>query len=216
MRTLLYIVLISLFASCGSERRTNEPIPANYFSGDFTYFADVANFYDCATKKMFPVANLGEFIVAQRKYMSMNPEMAEKIFITFRGHIEYLLSMEESQGEIKTIIIDSLISMSRTEQCDENYYPVGVYQSEGEGIKSVLRIRGDHTFTETEYNKHGVETTEEGTWGMASKLELVLDYESEMEKQELFEYIPARESLVKNINKRNKADKALVYKKVYL
>lgn len=216
MRTLLYIALIGLFASCGSGRRMNEPVAANYFSGDFAYFADAANFFDCATGERFPVSNQGEFILAQQKYMEMNPEMGERIFITFKGHIEYLPSMEESQGKIRTIIIDSLMSLSRSEKCEENYSPVGVYQSEGEGIKSVLRMRGDYTFTEIEYDKDGAETTWEGTWGMASKLQLVLEYNDGEEMQEVFEYIPGRESLVRAVEKRNKADKTLIYKKVYL
>ena len=176
MKNLFYIVLFAALVSCGGQKRPDRPVPANFFSGEFVYFADAAVFYDCATGEKYPVAMRSDYIKAERGYMEMKPEMGERVYMSFHGHVEYLPGMEDGTRE-RTMVIDSFTGFNRGEKCAPQYSLSGVYQSEGGGIKSSLRLRIDYTFTEITYDNDGVESTREGTWGMASKLELVLDYD---------------------------------------
>ncbi len=217
MKKFLYIALLGLLVSaCGGKKRPDAPVAANFFSGEFVYMADAAVFYDCATGMKYPVSNNGDYIVVERAYMDMKREDGEPIFMTCRGHIEYLPSME-GDSKMPTMVIDSFIGFNRTSHCNSNYVIPGVYQSEGEGIKSMLRVRVDHSFTETLFADDATETTKEGTWGMSSELELVLDYDDNSEQQEIFQYLPDHESLIRVVYKNeNRQDNSLVYKKVYL
>lgn len=203
--------LLGAFTACGGGRKPSEPLPANYFTGEFVYFADAAVFFDCATGARHPVAMEGDFIAAQRGYMDMSPEMGERVWISFNGHIEYRLSAEESQGKIPTIIIDSFIRFDRSEKCNAEFTVTGMYQSEGSGIRRLLRLRPDYTFEEIRYADDGSERSLEGTWGSVSREEIALDYADPQIGQMLFQVVAAKESLIANNGRE-----PLVYKKVYV
>lgn len=197
--------------SCHVGRKVKEPLPANYMSGEFVYASGLATFYDCATGMRYQVAVEADYPAVERQYEEHEAVMGERIGVTLRGHIVYRRPMDGSEGErVPTLVVDALIGFAH-DICDGGFLLSGVYQSEGQGIRSLLRLRNDYTFTETSFASDGSEITREGTWGCVSRESVALDYADPEIEQALFAVIPSRESLVSNGRQES-----LVYRKIYM
>jgi len=53
-------------------------------SGMFTYFADAPTFVHCATGRMHPVAQEGDYPALEAAYLNDRPGLAEPLFVTFK------------------------------------------------------------------------------------------------------------------------------------
>ena len=181
-----------------------------FFAGQFVYFADAANVTDCATGVRLPVAMKDAYIHAERAYTAMSPAMGEGIYVEFFGHISDEPRME-GNGTERAFVIDSLIGFDRNKACRAQWLLAGVYESTDGGIKRVLRLRPDYSFSETIFESEENVKREAGRWYRNAELELVLEISDPKTKSATFEVIPAKESLSRSNDKT-----PLVYKKVYL
>ena len=214
-RLFITFVWLCLFAAgttgCQVGLKKSEPLTANFFAGEFVCIGDAAVFYDCLTGVHYPVAAEADYPAAEKGYMALGPEPGERVGVNFRGHLEYLPSTEQGAGRVRTMVIDALIGFDRSGSCNWSYVVAGVYQSDNKGIRNILRLRPDYTFTEASYAADGTETLREGSWGAVSREEVALDYSGGELAQALFQIVPDQESLVRNDRKGVET-----YKKVYL
>nr|WP_276318264.1 envelope stress response activation lipoprotein NlpE [Serratia microhaemolytica] len=69
-------------------------------TGLYTYMADAAIFEDCATGKIFPVANTAEL---EQAYLAARREPGDAVFLTINGFFQVRPSMEA--GRVQTVLV---------------------------------------------------------------------------------------------------------------
>ena len=210
MKKIFYLVAVCLFIFGGCKG--SRALPADYFFGEFVYFADAAVFYDCATGRRFPVSTEGAYLQAEKGYTALHPEPGERMMIRFHGRIADLPSAEEVAGTVPTVIIDSLLGFDREGRCSRDFLIPGFYESTTDSIRQLLVLKPDYTYKLSHFSGDTEDSTA-GKWGLASELELVLQPAGNDVKQVLFEIIPDPQSLSLSANG---SDKPLIYNKVYL
>lgn len=84
-------------------------------AGMFTYFADAATFVHCATGRMYPVAQEGDYLAAETAYLADRSGPAEPLFVTLDGTIDQRPQMEGP--EKTTVIIGSFKASWSGEDC---------------------------------------------------------------------------------------------------
>lgn len=204
-----------LVTSCTASSTTAQQ-PMDYFSGEFTYFADAATVVDCATGLTYVVQPEADYLNTERRYMSMNPDTGgERIFIEFRGHID-TTAHPEQEGNRPRVVIDSLLGFDRTTLCNPKYLLAGLYESTSAGVRQTLHLRPMRTYVLRRFPADGSEVVESGVWGLSAELALVLRPDitgATPSIDQLFELIPDQESLVAN---SPAVGTPLVFKKSYV
>lgn len=73
-------------------------------SGMFTYFADAPTFVHCATGRMYPVAQEGDYLALEAAYLNDRPGPADPLFVTIDATIA---PREQMEGPTRlTVIVD--------------------------------------------------------------------------------------------------------------
>ena len=62
--------------------------------GDFVYFADSAQFTDCASGKRWPVALAGDMVALQNSYLTWRTAPMAPLLVNFDGQLEVREAME--------------------------------------------------------------------------------------------------------------------------
>lgn len=208
MKRIVMLLLGVALVGCASKR--NVVIPENdYFSGEFVYFADAANFTDCATGVRYPVSHTKAYQRIERSYLMLTPTPAQPLYVEFRGRIVEEPSMEESAGNVATIVIDSLIGFHKNEACDDNMLLAGVYESTNDDVCEIIRLKPNYTYEAESFADNGVVKQVAGIWKRSAMLELLLIPDSG--EPVAYEIIPPQQSFADNSGGTPK-----VFTRVYL
>lgn len=191
--------------SCRSEKDSL----GEFFSGMFICDAHQATFTDCATGMAVSVCSEGVYSSLEQRYFRTIPDPSEAIYIELRGHMNQQ-PREDGNGLENMLVVDSLITLDRTVQCNPQYLLVGVYEAQTVQGKRLLRLKPNYEFTETRFTEKGAEDFS-GRWWRSAELEVILEERSPGTSEQSFQLIPSQETLT-----RNSGEGPLVYKKVYL
>lgn len=212
MRFIAITIIMFMLASCAGELKRDAVMSGEYFSGEFVYFADAANFVSCATGARFAVSNAGAYIEAERGYMSLNVEPQQSVYIEFIGHIAQEPKME-GDGMESVVVIDSLIGFDRADGCNPEYILTGVYEAVSRDSKRILHIKSDFSYTESKFSNSESAQESSGRWFLSAEMEFVL-MQREPHTQDsvsTFEVVTPQQALAKN-----SGGEPLVFTKVYL
>lgn len=212
MKFITITVIALMLVSCAGELKRDAAISGEYFSGEFVYFADAANFVSCATGARFAVSNAGAYIDAERGYMALNVEPQQYVFIEFIGHITQQPKLE-GEGQESVVVIDSLIGFGQADGCNPEYILTGVYEAVSRDSKRILRIKPDFSYTESKFSSSESAQESDGRWFLSAEMEFVLIQREPHTQDSIstFEVVTPQHALAKN-----SGGEPLVFTKVYL
>ena len=190
---LLGLLGIGLWAS-GCNRA--QPLPSDYFGGEFVCYDDTARFFDCATGRTYLLDRSGAYPEVVANYEQMRPAPHERVHMFC--HAEIRQEADSSNGPVRMVVREPF-GFDRATHCDPNGLIAGMYRSNaggGEGNR-MLHLRGDYTYTVVRFTET-TEQREDGRWGLSSESELVLNPQEAGRPQRRFEILFEPETLVAN------------------
>ena len=79
-----------MLASCGEHRGEN----ISEFTGDYRFYAGIAEFFDCKEKVKYYVADSGIYAELQSFYIQLNLKEKEDVYIKVNGYLKEEKKME--------------------------------------------------------------------------------------------------------------------------
>lgn len=105
----------ALLTACGMHAAGAQAPANNHWRGDFIYFADAAQFTDCASGKRWPVAMVGDMVALQRSYLKWQKAPATPLLVNFDGRLEVREAMEGPPRE--QIVVERFGSVEPGSDC---------------------------------------------------------------------------------------------------
>jgi len=116
LKRLISITVLSFLFACSSVEVKNN---GSELKGFYSYFADSALFYDCETKKPYPISFEGDNLALERAYLNVKESDGEKILVTLIGYFQTQNKMEGS-GTEEVLVVKKFINIWPNIDCTQN------------------------------------------------------------------------------------------------
>lgn len=129
------------------------PIEINTkMTGEFRYMADAASFKECLTQRSYPVAMKADYPALEKAYSETNKSQpGDPVVVSIDAQVMPHQSMEASQGDIDTVIVNRFIGIADGLKCERALSQaslVNTYWSlktlDGQAVKTLEEGRQPH------------------------------------------------------------------------
>ncbi len=116
MKIFIFFLIITLSA-CMTNPNQQQSMRVN---GDFRYYADIAEFFDCKTQKKHYMGEDGLYSDLLKQYLALNLKPKEDVYIRAEG---FYREGEQKFGidPIDIFIITKIIKMDSKRSCKQPY-----------------------------------------------------------------------------------------------
>lgn len=176
-KTLCLLICLTTLAGCGprdtvrQREKLTDPLLSMeelYFTGEYTYYADVATLKDCATGKTLLVAQKGDYLLAERLYTILPGPNMLPCYARLWG---YLLPQSADSDLPPQLVITRFGEFDIDDDTRPTRKITGAYRLKNEP-RIRLEMLDDYQFRVTE--SPGSPAIVTGSWGRISESVIVL------------------------------------------